>query len=453
MCHGAEESGAGQREVGALAVGAAGAAFLLEADGVVAAAERQRDGGRGRLHAGNGAQVGDETVVERDLLRIRVARVGQQERRRDDAIGIEAGRRPHQAIEAAEQQSRADQQHDADRGFGDHEEPAQAPLGAAGRRACGRLRARRRVRAHGAERRGEAERERAHDRHRGGEGQHRRVERHLVEAADLDRRPAHERRDRAVGDREAARGADRRQHQALGQQLPDDAAGRGAERLPHRDLRAAAGAAREQQVGEVDARDQQDAADGGEQHQQRAARVADQGVELRRDADAALPVVDRELAGERRLDDVEVGLRRLHRRRRAQASDRLEEVRAALLGYRRVAGVLDARVHGERDPDLRRRKLDRELKGRRHHADNRVRPRVERDRPARDIRRGRELRTPERVADHGNVAARPLVLEAEAAADRRRCAEGREDLRRHDRTDDVHRAGGGDQREAAVAIP
>ena len=71
----------------------------------------------------------------------------------------------------------------------------------------------------------------------------------------------HERHQRAAsrpGDREAGDGTGDGDQRAFGEQLADDARAAGADRQPHRDFTLAGGATRQQQVGHVHARDQQD---------------------------------------------------------------------------------------------------------------------------------------------------------------------------------------------------
>ena len=75
-----------------------------------------------------------------------------------------------------------------------------------------------------------------------------------------------------------ASAADAGQHEALDDQLPDDPRAAGAERDAHRDFLLAADRAREQQVGDIGARDQQHQRDGAEQHQQRGPDVLHQLV-------------------------------------------------------------------------------------------------------------------------------------------------------------------------------
>ena len=73
-----------------------------------------------------------------------------------------------------------------------------------------------------------------------------------------------------AGQPDAQRHADQAEHDALGQQLPDDAPAARAERGPHRDLAAPAGGPREQQVGDVGARDEQHERDAGHHQVQNA---------------------------------------------------------------------------------------------------------------------------------------------------------------------------------------
>ena len=85
----------------------------------------------------------------------------------------------------------------------------------------------------------------------------------------------HDRRDhieRPLRDEQAGDRAERGEHDRLGEQLRDQLAAVRADRQPHRHFRGAAGAAHEQQVGNVGARDQQHRAGDDEQDRQRRAR-------------------------------------------------------------------------------------------------------------------------------------------------------------------------------------
>ena len=88
-------------------------------------------------------------------------------------------------------------------------------------------------------------------------------------------------------ERHAAGAAGERDDQALDQQLPDDGAAGGAHRGPHGQLALARAAARQQQVGDVGARDQQQEPHRAQQQPQPLfGRVADEVVAERLDADA-----------------------------------------------------------------------------------------------------------------------------------------------------------------------
>ena len=65
------------------------------------------------------------------------------------------------------------------------------------------------------------------------------------------------------------RGAEQRQQHALGEQLRDEPPARCAHRLPHRDLALAHAGARQQQIREIGAGDQQHEAGGGKQNPER----------------------------------------------------------------------------------------------------------------------------------------------------------------------------------------
>ena len=79
----------------------------------------------------------------------------------------------------------------------------------------------------------------------------------------------------------------RGEDEAFGEELADDAGTAGAESAAHGELLGAGGGASEQQVGEVDAGDEQDRADGGPKDDERAAKLAADVVLERHGDDAA----------------------------------------------------------------------------------------------------------------------------------------------------------------------
>ena len=80
--------------------------------------------------------------------------------------------------------------------------------------------------------------------------------------------------ERPLGDEHADRGAQHGEQHRLGEQLPHQLPAAGADRQPHRHLGGTAGAADQQQVGDVRAGDQQHRAGDREQDQQRRAGLA-----------------------------------------------------------------------------------------------------------------------------------------------------------------------------------
>ena len=111
---------------------------------------------------------------------------------------------------------------------------------------------------------------------------------------------------RQVREAEAERAAGDREHETLDQELAQQPGAGGPEREPHRNLALTERRARQQQVGQVGAGDQQDEADRAEQHQHAAPRVADHYLAQlgRRDRGA---VVDRFRGHDRVGDGGQVG--------------------------------------------------------------------------------------------------------------------------------------------------
>ena len=87
-----------------------------------------------------------------------------------------------------------------------------------------------------------------------------------------------------------------RKRQAFGRELPRDASAAGAQRGAHGEFRLPARRAREQQARDVDARNEQEHADRGHEHQQRLAHLADDGLVDRRGGDGGPSGVLRILA-------------------------------------------------------------------------------------------------------------------------------------------------------------
>ena len=161
----------------------------------------------------------------------------------------------------------------------------------------------------------------------------------------------------------------------------------GAERRPRRDLARPRRRLRQQQAGDVGARDQQDEGDGGLQDDERPPRVAVVDDVQRVERDAPPGVGLRILFGERGGDDVHLRLRLFDRRAAPQTRHHVHHARRALPLHR---------VVGLRDPHVG---VEQQAEPLRHHADDRHRHVVEHRRGVDDVGAAAEARLPELVAD------------------------------------------------------
>jgi hypothetical protein len=126
------------------------------------------------------------------------------------------------------------------------------------------------------------------------------------------------------GEQQPAARAERGQREALGQQLHRDAAAARAEGDAHRELVLPRERARQHQVGDVGAGDQQDEADRSEQNPQRPPHGADHLIEQRHDLEGETAVrrVDvRHVAAQPSRQDVHLVPRRVHAHARLQPRD------------------------------------------------------------------------------------------------------------------------------------
>ncbi len=134
-----------------------------------------------------------------------------------------------------------------------------------------------------AQRRHESEGQSGGDRYGRRKRQHAPVER---EPGRVARRLGHQPFEKAHGGNRESYPAERSQcgeRQALGEELTDEPSAPGAQRHAHRDFPAAGGAAREQQIRQIDACDQQERGRRPEQHGQRGLRPASDLVAQRND--------------------------------------------------------------------------------------------------------------------------------------------------------------------------
>ena len=208
---------------------------------------------------------------------------------------------------------------------------------------------------------------------------------------------ADQRRDRPGGGEQAGGAAHRAEQEAFGQELADEVGAGRAKRGADGDLALALRRARQQQAGDVRARDQQHETDGAEQHQERGADAADDLVAQRLQPDGAPRVglwkVPRLPLGE----CLELGARRREARARLQAGEDLEVVHVPL-GEQVARHVERRRGHDERreHPDARVLGI---VEGSRHDAEDRVRHAVDLDPAADDRRVACQLALPDALAD------------------------------------------------------
>lgn len=194
-----------------------------------------------------------------------------------------------QAQEAAHHDGAADHEHDRERDLGDHEgtpgAQASARAGHAVRAVLERAVQVRPLRVHD---RREAEQQRGEHRAADRERDRRTVERDLARA----RRRARDQRGHAVDgphrDQDAEAAAEQAEQQALGDELPHEPAPARAERVTDRDLARARLGARQQQICDVDDRDQQHEQHGTLQQPERLREATDE-VRVKRHADHRVP--------------------------------------------------------------------------------------------------------------------------------------------------------------------
>ena len=183
---------------------------------------------------------------------------------------VEAEVECRQARERANEQPRRDDQHERQRHLGDDERIAEGMRAFAGHRprlllervgrfgpppAQGRPHPEQQCRERGDGRR---------ERHR--PPVQRQVQRHVVARR---RQLVHQQLAAPLREQQSARGADAGEQQALGEQLPGNPESRGADRQPDAQLVPARRRARQQQVGDVGAGDQQDEDDDAHDDEQR----------------------------------------------------------------------------------------------------------------------------------------------------------------------------------------
>ncbi len=211
-----------------------------------------------------------------------------------------------------------------------------------------------------------------------------------------------------------ARPPERREHEALGQQLTHQAPAARPERGPDRHLARSQRAARQQQVGQVGAADQQHGAHRGHQHQQREPQLRpDTAIDPAIDRGPPVfldgRILQRDAAGDLR----HLGLRLLEAHAGLEPRDRVQVVEVP----HRVGR------EGERHEGIGPAPVELPC---RQDADDGVGFAIENDIAADDAGVGAELRLPDSLAQHEHVVLAGCVLAlartcARAPASSREC--------------------------------
>ncbi len=234
--------------------------------------------------------------------------------------------------------------------------------------------------------------------------------------------------------------------QRLGQQLRDQVPAGGADRQPDRHLARACRGAREQQVRDVRAGNQQYESGHAHQHAEGRSRDRRRGalpVSARIHRDGLAPEPAHGLVAhvllQRRLDvvddrvvlTVQRGARRFDRDIRFQSREEVRPVDLAIVPA--LEAGLHVSPHGDRHEHFRPRPQRRPLEAPRRHADNRQRLSVDDELLVERVGICREPAQPVGMAQNGHMrfTDRPVVFRSDEAAQRRRQLEHREIAARH----------------------
>ena len=253
----------------------------------------------------------------------------------------------------------------------------------------------------------------------------------FLDARQIRRRQGHDALHEDVSQEHAGAGRDARKHAAFRQKLPHQARASGTKSRPQRHLPRPIRGAREQQVGDVGAADEQGQRHRTHEHPERALDVPCQPF-LQRDQRDVLEAVARILGGEAIADDPHLSLRRGERHAPLEPADRTVNLGVPVRAVRRSVRYPDVRGVGilkarRRDPDdLDRRAVQQKCLSHRCFgaAEVRHRPAVTHD------RRNERRRT---VCLSGGRALlrRRRVPGREETSGGRRQTEHRKEVRRH----------------------
>jgi hypothetical protein len=393
--------------------------------------ERQRSRRARVRDARQAPQPGHQARIEIDnLRRVLVSGGRQRNPHRQHAGRIQSEIELLQRPQGSQHQAGTDEQHHGERHFDDDECVAEAAAAAA----------RRRVRAAFLHRIGDAgpeqanrwcqaERDSRGNRDQRGKNQNAGVHRRRGDARNARRVPRRQRPHTERGQQQAGNGADAGKHEAFGHQLTDDSSCPGAERTAHGHLALTRLGTREQQIGDVRARDQQQKADGAEKQPDRPADGADDFLTQRQHHGVELHLARVQSAVRPRL------------RERVEIIPRLIDRYAGLEPRRRIVAVvamIGARlVPSSGSPQRARRgilEVGRQDELGRHDADDLVRHAVDLNRPPDHPRVAGVPPLPEAVPENHEVrAVRHVLFGREQPSTDRRHTEHRKQVRGHRR--------------------
>ena len=224
------------------------------------------------------------------------------------------------------------------------------------------------------------------------------------------------------------------------QQLPSDAETARAQRRADGHLLLTVRSSRQQQVGHVDARNQQHADNRAKKDQQREPHVLHHLLARWNDSDTDVGIGSRKLLTKYRgnLPDLRLGL--FERDAGLQTADDVEQSRASIL--REILELLAS----ERRPHVDGFGQNRKLKSLRHDAHDRVALPAERQRAADDLGIGTEAGAPQPVADDDESSLDAIRFDLKGAAKRWRHAQQPEEIAVDDRRLHPHRVAVSDER-------
>ncbi len=215
------------------------------------------------LDSGNMREPVLQLAVHRIQLRLRVGRKGRGQADRDPMVRLIAEVLVLQLLKAVRQQARTGEQHHRECRLHNHQDLLR-DRGPVPRAAVGAAQCLRRLGTRGEPRGCRSEEHSRDQRQRERKRQHRQrwrsIDRHILRSVEGER---DDRLDAQICHHQAGGSTKHGQHNALGQRLPDQSFAIRAQRQPHRRLRPARRAARQQQVRDVGA--------GNQQHQQQTA--------------------------------------------------------------------------------------------------------------------------------------------------------------------------------------